>query len=371
VNRSGSAGTVVLTFILVVLAAVPTLAQETATEPPEPSYADQWSQSSPFLDLRNQPSIESPEAPSNPQAPEVDTITFDGETVAISGPDFSADTAASDDTGVQTRKKTSNGDTATEPDTDLAMNLARDTKPTEPAAVSNNTDTDEPTAVTESGTSPKTRKTKATGRQYSIFDGETLFADLSPVAPPVDTGLDPLRDNLGNDTVSLGAIRSDQNLQDSPDFPHESGTSFGGFFWWGIGGVVVMLIIGMFFWFREPRIEVVNRDYSSAEDFFKEQLQNRREDSETVADAVANAEKQDRVRTDEVLEGAGPASRDSINYEHLLEQLRETGFNRDYESILKLYYREGLSQQDIADQTSRGVGEVGLVLDYVERLRKG
>jgi hypothetical protein len=356
--------------IVLLLVAVPALAQETTTEPPEPSYADKWSQSSPFLDLRNEPSVSSPETPTEPQTPEVDTVTLDGETVAIRDPDMTSDTTPASDTG-SVADDSAKSDTELESDPDPVMDTVNDTEPSKSNDQVRNNERDEEATITDTSTEPPTPKTARTDRQPSIFDEKTLFDKLNPDMSSVDLGLTPLRANLGPDTVLLGAIRSDQNLQNSPDFPYESGSTFGGFFWWGIGGVVVTLIIGMFFWFRQPRVKVVKRDYSSAEDFFKERLKNRRKESDTVADAVANAEKQDRIRTGDAVNETVTASDGSVDYQRLLSRLREAGFNGDYETILKMYYRDGLSHSDIVERTSRGRGEVGLVLDYVERLRKG
>jgi hypothetical protein len=64
--------------------------------------------------------------------------------------------------------------------------------------------------------------------------------------------------------------------------------------------------------------------------------------------------------------------RDPARSEHevLVEKMREDGFDGRFEKLIQLYLEEGLSEEEIVDRTSRGLGEVGLVIDYVDRLRK-
>lgn len=122
----------------------------------------------------------------------------------------------------------------------------------------------------------------------------------------------------------------------------------------------------MFFWFRRRRVEVIETSQAPTGDFFQEQFQRRkpstldnrnlRKEAEGVAkQAGSSASREDRP---------GP------DYQALAEKMRNEGLNGQFEELLHLYYEKGLDEDEIAERTARGLGEVGLVIDYADRLRK-
>lgn len=391
------------------------LADETGVEPPETSYSDQWAdleqQSTPFLNLRNDSPAGTISTPETPDTPGVEAVTIDGETVVVEAPDgeetpdtseagasepadtiveppAAADTAEEDvarsDTGSSTEPGDTRSDTAPEPaetsDTGSETRMVEENEDSAPSGrtagapdedrkktASDSANQTESPAEPADTSDVRTARDRSPGRRAgSLFD-RTSPLDTGPVLfnpASIDGG-------IPSGTAARGTIRSDFSPLGAVKYPRNTVPFWWRYYWWIVGGLVVTVTIGMFFWFRRRRVEVVDSSYPSADAFFQEQLKRKR--NPTTPEESARSAYPDEAPARPSGTAApepSPSSEAGFNHRELAERLREKGYEGEFEQMLKLYYEENMTEEQIAERISRGAGAVGLVLDYADRLRK-
>ncbi len=391
--------------LLLVLASPPLYGNDTSTQPPEPSYSDQWASieegSSPLLDLRN----EEPEV-SPPKSPEVDTGNMEGGTVPV--PDRADTKTAGDspsssdtrnkvlqqteDTHQQKSSQKKNDTTSDTIDASSASpSLGADTSSEEMSDTGDEdleSDTDDGTVPGEKSEPEPVSQRKIAGSALNDTSSSELRSDT--VGPQQDQPNYTDRTEMFFESASPkdpGGIRQSTEVIGGtlPRVPGVFGTTrvdtilAGGVknptrdlpFWWQYygwiaGGLVVFVMIGMFFWFRRRQVKVIDGDDRPAGDFFQEQFKRRKPsslggDTDRGEDSISSP-----------VEPIAPSQSTpaETEYEILVKKMREEGFNGRFEKLIKLYYEEGMTEEKIAERTSRGLGEVGLIIDYADRLRK-
>lgn len=403
-------------LLLILLPAVPA-AGDTGVEPPETSYSDEWADlegsATPFLDLRNESPADTVPEPEAPDTPTVETVNVDGETVPVpdstTGDDTGTDRRSSDtqttdttgadpgeDTGVRdvVKADTTSSDTvaeapSSEPETDTEATTdeerpeesteeSPDTSRSQPEDVAEAEeasgvdirDESEPEAVDRSAESNRTRKRRGpSGRTTGSFFDQSEPREPGAVAynpSMIDSG-------VPSGTVATGSIRSLFRSLPAEEYPRTPDPFWWRYYWWITGGLVVTVTIGMFFWFRRRRVEVVDTSYPSADSFFQEQLKRKRKPVTAESKSPSPNRDFEPVQPsgeNGIASTARPEPQPRVDYGRLAERLREEGYDGEFERMLKLYYEDGMNEQQIAERFSRGVGAVGLVLDYADRLRK-
>jgi len=160
----------------------------------------------------------------------------------------------------------------------------------------------------------------------------------------------------------------DRSVVPATQKPREGFPFWWRFYWWIYGGFAGTVMIGMFFWLRKPRVEVIESHYSMADDGLTGTV------GTDFGPSGRTSNKPSPGQRSVQPSGSRQVSREKPVLDELtplLQELQDAGFNGNYEKLLRLYYEEGLTEDEIIERTARGRGEVGLVLDYVERLRKG
>jgi hypothetical protein len=381
------------------LVSLPVFGNDTSMQPPEPSYSDQWAQmddgSSPFLDLRNEDT-----QVAEPESPTVDTVAIDGETVPVTAESDTDDEMSEEKSDTQNpRTKTTETDTEGRDRDDAQADRATDTGGTGTiAAVDDSVSADtESTGETEATPSPADEVVRSEDQPETDPNGagettaaspsteepvpsddrrarngfrgrtETLFELVRPREPgAVLQSAETIAGTIPSLPSQLGSLRGDTVLLSSVSQPGREVPFWWRYYGWIAGGLVVSVMIGMFFWFRRRRVEVIETSQAPTGDFFQEQLQRRKPSTlDDQIDRKESGEVSTQTRT-----STSQEDRSGPEYQALVEKMRNEGLNGHFEEVLELYYEKGLNEDEIAERTSRGLGEVGLVIDYADRLRK-
>lgn len=330
-----------------------------ATNPPEPSYEDQWMQadagSSPFLDLRNETDTDEPEGPEPPDTPTVEPVEDTGvdDDVTVSSPDTVADSDEDDSTAGSEPEKTSSSENREADQTPKEQPSEKTDKPPTRDRRTKSEETSEPSETTEV-------KDRSSDRANGILK------ELSPLEV---NGVTPAYEVTSGTLPSTGFVLSQTDLNAEPSSSPDRTREAPGWWWryryWLLGGLVVSIMTGMFFWFRRRRVTVIERNYVSAEEFFKDELKRRRP---TVSESSRNSERRTPERSPE--EETPQTGRQSDTFQVLMDRLDDHGIDKEYRTLIEKYYREGLSRREVAEASSLGNGEVGLVLDLADRIRE-
>lgn len=349
---------VVLGIILIIAPAVYGRAK-----PPEPSYDDQWMagspQSSPFLELRNEGGSDTPQEPDAPDTPTVGNVGDTSEPeISISEPD---DPSGSDQPSGTDSSSTSN---------QSGQSSRDDGSDDDRSESTNETTSEADTKQADSGSEPEEESSRDSDRGHPTGKVvNRLLHNLRPGSPGgITPDLEASTAPVSVRDMSLGST-SIESEPAEPSSPSNEPSLWWSYRYWILGGLVVLLVTGMFFWFRRRRVTVVERNYPSAEEFFKDELkQKRRPDTETtgaVTRRTRATEKREPVRKGPQSSGDASPSSESI-----LNLLSDYGIDDEHRTLVELYYNEGLTRHEVADQSSMGDGEVGLVLDLADRIKE-
>lgn len=351
----------------------------TAPETPDPSYSDRWaeldSQSSPFLDLRNRTESDTTEDPERPDSPSVEDPS--GTETPSESRGGTSDTSPRDESNEQNKSATKdqtdtdtkddNQDTSAQDTTDESEVKDRTTSESEVSETINDDNREEP----EPQSSPEDRENKPeeSVQEQSADEpsdplSNSVFAGVEPKdTTPNSIVPEPIYSDLDSGTIALGSVRSSSELAEANDIPPSQPPFWWRYYWWITAGVVVVVMIGMFFWFRGRRVRVVEREHPSAEDFFND-IKN--DERSPRVEPTVSPEPEDSIGSTQLTDTENSLP----DYRELADRLDQAGFDGEYAEILKLHYGDGMEDSEIAEQTSRGLGEIGLVIDFAERIRK-
>lgn len=333
--------TVHLILVAAALILVAPASVSAQTTPQDPSYDDQWIEtnveSSPFLELRNEGDTDASDGPETPDTPTV-TDVQDPEVTGES-PEGTKDN----------EQQTSDSEA---PDTEPTSKTERDTQPSQIDEA-----TDDPSSVREQ--SAKNSESESTAKK-SVAD---LFKELDPLS----AGASSVTPELASESVALHDVPLSTTAVEAKPVDPAPASPEPSWWWqyryWLGGGLVVLFVTGMFFWSRRRRVTVIERNYPSAEDFFQDELKRSRTPQSRDDDSAGG-------RSFNLDEGpATPASSESLS-DSLLATLNEHGFDEKHQALVEKYYGEELSRREVAEQSSLGNGEVGLVLDLADRIRE-
>lgn len=365
---------------------------------PEPSYSDQWktleASSSPLLNLRNQGQTDTPdepEAPEEPEEPEVEDVEVKTDTVSVESPSIEGDT---DPLGEE-KMESDTADTKKKSKSDTSKNrsVSADTeqepkkpksKETEQRTSDEKKQPDPEDVVAEPDQESEKEVNETTNQSERRAERRLSTQSLFETVQPEDTGpilntVKMIKSELPAGTIPLGMSRTDIEPAQPERIPNESVPFWWKYYWWIAGGLVVSAIIGMFSWVNRRKVEVIERNYSSRGELFQNEL---KKNSPAEQKRIRTPQQDEASQHSGENQGSGKVELSELNSEHdssftpdsyaeLAEKLEEAGFDRSYADILELYFDEGFAPEEIAEKTSRKLGEVGLVLDYVERLREG